>query len=277
MREAALLVTFVGAVVAATYFWRDAVLRGRTLDRVAAEGERGRGADQAVPAAVAFPPRYRWLVLLAGVGIGGSLGLAGVPGPFALAASFIGAAVADLVERLVADRRSLQIEQQLADAIDLLVGALRAGASLLRALEATLHEVEAPLGTYLEDVVGRVRLGDAPHVAMDALAARVPLETFRLFSQTLAVHWEAGGSLASTLSTVGRTIRDRIELTRRVNAQSVEAKLSSMAVLVITYGIAFFAWSANRESVEAFAGSAIAVVLQAVGLVWMDRLSRIRF
>ena len=48
--------------------------------------------------------------------------------------------------------------------------------------------------------------------------ARVPLETFRLFAAALTVHQEVGGSLAPTLATVGRIIRDRIELTRRIRS-----------------------------------------------------------
>ena len=57
--------------------------------------------------------------------------------------------------------------------------------------------------------------------------ARVPLETFRLFSAALTVHQEVGGSLAPTLATVGRIIRDRIELTRRVRSLTVQSRAST--------------------------------------------------
>jgi Flp pilus assembly protein TadB len=84
-----------------------------------------------------------------------------------------------------------------------------------------LEEVGPPLRPYFQD-------SRRPHparrrsarAAVSDLQVHVPLETFDLFATSLAIHWEVGGSLATTLSTVGRTVRDRIELARRVRAQS---------------------------------------------------------
>jgi tight adherence protein B len=152
------------------------------------------------------------------------------------------------------------------------------------AFEATLQDARPPLRPYLQEVVGRVRLGDDPREVIMALAEEVPLDTFRLFSMSLAVHWEVGGSLASTLATVGRTIRDRIELDRRVRAQSIEAHASVAAVLGITYILAYLMWQAGPERMEAFVRSglgnhlvALVIGLQAVGLIWMSRVSRSGF
>src|ERR1041384_260997 len=92
-----------------------------------------------------------------------------------------------------------------------MVGSLRAGASLLAAFESALEEVGPPLRPYFQEVAGRLRLGDEPRRALRDLQRNVPLETFRLFAPSLTVHWEVGGSLATTLSTVGQTVRDRIE------------------------------------------------------------------
>ena len=47
-----------------------------------------------------------------------------------------------------------------------------------------------------------------------------------LFAAALSVHWEVGGSLAPILATVGRTVRDRIELSRRISAMTTQARLS---------------------------------------------------
>jgi Flp pilus assembly protein TadB len=112
----------------------------------------------------------------------------------------------------------------------------------------------------------------------------VPLETFRLFATALSVHWDVGGSLATTLATIGRTIRDRIELSRRMRTQGIEAHLSVMLVLLLAYLLAYLMWQANPERFRAFVASdigsdltAIVILLQAVGLVWMARISRSGF
>ena len=90
--------------------------------------------------------------------------------------------------------------------------------------------------------------------------------------------------LTQTLSTVGRTIRDRIELRRRVRAQATQAQASVIGILFIVYGIAFITWRTNPERAVQFVNSEIginlvsaAMILQAVGLLWMFRLSRFKY
>ena len=80
-----------------------------------------------------------------------------------------------------------------------MVGALGAGASVADAMENAMREPASPLRPQLEEVIGRIRLGDDPPAAYRGLAQRVPLETFLLFCSALAVQSETGGSLAPTL------------------------------------------------------------------------------
>ena len=146
------------------------------------------------------------------------------------------------------------------------------------------HVGGPPLRPYFQEVAGRIRLGDDPRTAVSDLQLHVPLETFRLFATSLAIHWEVGGSLATTLSTVGQTVRDRIELSRRVRAQSVESHASVGVVMLIAYILAFLMWRTNPDRLEAFVrtgvGTALVagvITLQAVGLVWMSKLTRSTF
>jgi tight adherence protein B len=185
------------------------------------------------------------------------------------------------LEAMFAERRVQKIEVQLADAIDLMVGALRAGAGLTKALESAVYESRPPLREQLDEVAGRIHFGDDPQVAFRSLTERVPLETFLLFSSALSVHWEVGGSLAPTLATVGRTIRDRIELSRRMRAMSTQARVSIIAVMGITYFIAALMWSNDPARMKGFLSTSIgswfvaaAVVLQAVGIVWSASITR---
>ena len=232
-----------------------------------------------------FPPRHQVAAYAAGVVIGALLWTAaGVPLAIAVAAGMLAGVLAHLVEEHVGGQKTDAIEAQLAAAIYLMVGSLRAGASLLAAFESALEEVGPPLRPYFQEVAGRIRLGDDPRGAVSALQVHVPIETFRLFATSLAVHWEVGGSLATTLSSVGQTVRDRIELSRRVRAQAVEAQASVAVVLVMAYMLGFLMWRTNPDRLEAFIGTSIGtslvaavIVLQAVGLVWMSKLNRSAF
>lgn len=233
----------------------------------------------------AFPPRYRMAAPGAGTVAGGVLWLVvGMPIEISIAAGLLFGVFAHLIEDYIGGQKAAAIEAQLAAAIYLMVASLRAGASLLAAFEAALEEVGPPLRPYFQEVAGRIRLGDDPRAAVGDLQRNVPLETFRLFATSLAIHWEVGGSLATTLSTVGQTVRDRIELSRRVSAQSVESHASVVVVLGIAYVLAFLMWRTNPDRLEAFVmtgiGTAIVagvITLQAIGLVWMSRLNRSTF
>jgi tight adherence protein B len=229
-----------------------------------------------------FPRRYRAASGAAGVLAGLVLWLgAGAPMVIAISVGVLIGVIAHLAEDHVSQQQSATIEGQLASAIYLMVGSLRAGASLLAAFESALEEVGPPLRPYFQEVAARIRLGDDPRAAVSDLQVGVPLETFRLFATSLAIHWDVGGSLATTLSTVGQTIRDRIELSRRVRAQSVESNMSVAVVMGIAYILAFLMWRTSQDRMEAFVATDIGtiivagvIVLQALGLVWMSRLNR---
>ncbi len=232
-----------------------------------------------------FPPRYRWvapaLALAVGVGCWEWLRW---PIPFALAAAGIVGVVVGIVESLRASTRTLALEMQLTEAIDGLVSALRVGMSLPKALEVAMQESKAPLRGYLEDMVARLRLGEEALVIFRDLAQRIPLESIQLFSLTLSAQWASGGRVATSLAAVGRTIRDRIEVSRRVQAQAVEANVSVAAMMAISYGLAWIMWRANPKSFLAFLATDLglyltagAMLLQAVGIFWVRQLSHIRY
>ena len=283
-----MLAGLVGAI-AAWYLWyvqRAQRLAAERLAELIGKAPKAENREELLIRTVrSFPPRYRFVPGALGFMVAVALWFfAGLPMEVAVAAGILIGVLSYLVEDYVAEQKAATIEIQLAAAIDLLVGSLRAGSSLLAAFESALQEAEPPLRPYFQEVAGRIRLGDDPRVAVGELPVHVPLETFRLFATSLAIHWEVGGSLATTLSTVGRTVRDRIELSRRVRAQSIEAHASVAVVFILAYIIGFLMWRANPDRLESFIKTALGtelvagvVTLQAVGLVWMSRLSRSTF
>jgi len=189
-----------------------------------------------------------------------------------------------LIDGMWLARQETLIEQQLSAAIDLMVGALYAGASVPSAVEIALRETKRPLAPQLEEVLGRLRYGDNPIAVFRGLARRVPLDNFRLFATSLAVHWEVGGSLAPTLSTVGRTIRDRIEIARRIHSMTTQSRVSTIAVLGTTYFIGLLMWRNDPQRMQEFLTNSVgkglvsgALILEAVGIVWAAHIGKVKF
>jgi tight adherence protein B len=265
-------------------------LRRVSLHRIGLQVEEDNLLSPAILAAPqqsvrTYPRRYQFAAPVAGLLMAGIVFWGtGLPVPYSIGSGTLIAALTYLLEIHWADVRIERVESQLVNAIDLMVASLRAGSALLAALEATLHEAGQPLRQELEIMVGRIRLGEDPRTAVKELAARIPLESFRLFSHSLLVHWETGGSLTSSLRTVGTTVRDRLEVSRRISAQAIEAQLSVVAVMAIAYGLVVFMLKSNpgpmRRLLYSEIGAYVAgsiMLLQTIGTLWIWRMSRIRF
>lgn len=289
MLEIAFIVLLIGGAGTMLYLHHRKKLTRIVVTRMTAAGHEGEEPEEEAEIEVyrggLALRRFIWIPWLLGVicgvvfysVIGMNLLFSSL---FALIIGVLGAQA----ESTINAKRQMKIEIQLADAIDIIVGALRSGVGLVDALGHALRETPKPLHGLIEEINGRLRLGDNPGEVFAELAYRVPLESFRLFSFTLAVHWEIGGSLAPTLATVGRTIRDRTALARRVRSESMQARASVIAILLITYVLGFIVWRTNPDRVESLLSTQIgqgmfaaSVFLQLVGLVWMSKLSDIKY
>ncbi len=282
--EAGLICIFMVLASVASYAWWDILIRRsyvqRLEDLLASVSERSHHRVLRL-----FPRQYRFLPLML---CGGVLMLlvqfGDVPLPFAVAASILLGVVSYLIEAHFVRRQLDTIEQQLADSIDMIVGLLQSGMALPKTLEMVMHETEQPLKHYLTDMVGRIHLGDDPSSVIQQLGKQIPLETFQLFSSILSVQWWSGGSLSSTLANVSAVVRSRMELDRRIRTQSIESQLSVLSILLITYGLSIMMWYVNPTSMEHFLSTtagvylgAGAIMAQAIGIIWISKLSEIHF
>ena len=159
-----------------------------------------------------------------------------------------------------ADRRAFRIEEELADSIDLMVSSLRSGVGMMDALESSVAESRGRFRDLLEDVIARIRFGEAPAAAIATMGERVPLESFWLFSMTQRVHWEVGGAVARNLAAVGIFVRDRLEMRRLILAQSTQARISMLFVALLTYIIGALVWYSNPPRMEEFVSSRIGLI-----------------
>jgi len=287
MYEGIALAAFAGGTLVLLHRWRAAVAVHRARQRLQVEEGPVRAAalEPRTLARRTFPPRFAWLAWICGLGLGGTL-LVASPLSLKFCVTFgllLGVAAAQ-AEAFWADHMRSRVERQLVDALDLVIASLGAGSSVMAALENATREAQPPLRPYFEEIVGRVRYGDDPKQVFLQLAQQIPQETFLLFAATLAVHWEVGGSLGPTLANLGRVIRDRIEIARRIQANSVQSQASVAAVLFLTYFLALTTWRNNPEGMASFLGSEIGqwliigtLLLQAFGIVWMESLSRLRY
>ncbi|WP_138731588.1 type II secretion system F family protein [Modestobacter excelsi] len=181
-------------------------------------------------------------------------------------------------------RRQAAFADQLDDSLQLMASSLRAGHSLLRALDSVSHEAASPTAEEFARIVNETRVGRELADALDEVAARTASEDFTWVAQAIAIHREVGGNLAEVLDSVGHTIRERNAIRRQVKALAAEGKLSAIVLMALPFGVTAFLSLSNpaylakfTQSLAGWALLAAALVMMVVGGLWLKKTVAIRF
>jgi tight adherence protein B len=183
-----------------------------------------------------------------------------------------------------AGRRQAAFADQLDDSLQLMASSLRAGHSLLRALDSVSQEAASPTAEEFTRIVNETRVGRDLTAALDEVAARMGSDDFTWVAQAIAIHREVGGNLAEVLDTVGHTIRERNAIRRQVKALSAEGKLSAVVLMALPFGVLGFLSVTNpaylgkfTQSPAGWAMLAAGAVMLTVGGLWLKKTVAIRF
>ena len=186
-------------------------------------------ADRAQKAAIAFTPQQLIMVMIgvsvvafAGLTVGTEAGLAvrvvmgvamGVGGVFFWISS-------------KANKRVSLIEEQLPDAVELMVRSLRVGHPFAPALSIVSKEIKDPLATEFGIIADEASYGRDIGEALKAMAERLDMQDLRFLAVAVAIQQQSGGNLAEILDGLAKVIRARFRLFRRVKAITAEAQWS---------------------------------------------------
>ena len=186
-------------------------------------------AEKAQKANIAFSPTQLIMVmfLLAAVafigmtiGTGASLPVrAGVSVVMGVAAVFVWI-------NGKAKKRMSMIEEQLPDAVELMVRSLRVGHPFSSALNIVAKEIPDPLGSEMGMIADESAYGRDVGEALKAMAERMDMQDMRFLAVAVTIQQTSGGNLAEILDGLAKVIRSRFKLFRRVNAITAEAKWS---------------------------------------------------
>lgn len=119
-------------------------------------------------------------------------------------------------------RRRAAFADQLEDSLQLMASSLRAGHSVLRAVDSVAQEAAAPTSEEFARIVVETRVGRDLTAALDETAERMGSDDFSWVAQAIAIQREVGGNLAEVLDAVSGTIRERNAIRRQVKALAAE-------------------------------------------------------
>jgi tight adherence protein B len=224
------------------------------------------------------------LLICGATAIGGLLGVLLGGLRLAVVLAVLPPVLAKVLLALLTSRRQAAFADQLDDCLQLMASSLRAGHSLLRAVDSVASEASAPTSEEFTRIVVETRVGRDLDDALGEVAARMGSDDFTWVAQAIAIHREVGGNLAEVLDTVGGTIRERNAIRRQVKALSAEGKLSAVVLMALPFGIGGFIALTNPSYLAGFTETtagylmlAVAGLLLLAGGFWLKKMVSIRF
>jgi len=126
------------------------------------------------------------------------------------------------------ERKRLEaFQEQLPEAIDMLVSAMKAGYSFQAAMKFIGEEVPEPLGPEFARFYEEQRLGMEVRIALLALQERVNSLDLRMFVTAILIQRETGGNLSEVLGKISTLMRERSALKGEIATLTAESKLSA--------------------------------------------------
>jgi len=144
-------------------------------------------------------------------------------------------------------KRLKAFNNQLSDTINLMVNSLRAGYSVMQAMEAVAEEMDAPISTEFGRVVQEQQLGVSLENALGNMLRRVPSDDLDMMITAITIQREVGGNLAEVLDSISHTIRERVRIKGEIRALTAQSRVSGYMISVVPVILSVIIYLINPE------------------------------
>ena len=143
--------------------------------------------------------------------------------------------------------RRARFNRQLIDALVLIEGGVRAGYSLLQALDLVIDELQAPASEEFSRVRQEVGLGLPLSEALTNLSDRMQNRDLSLVVTAININSQVGGNLTTMISIVTETIRERIQLFSEVRALTAQQRYTGYMLTLLPFIVGAILFILNPE------------------------------
>lgn len=186
-------------------------------------------SEKAQKAAIAFTPQQLLLVMAGAsvvIFIGLSVGTATDTAVRLVMSVGMGVGGVFMWISMKANKRMGLIEEQLPDAVELIVRSLRVGHPFTNAISIVSKEIQDPLASEFGVIADEAAYGRDVGEALKDMAERLDMQDLRFLAVAVTIQQQSGGNLAEILAGLAKVIRARFRLFRKVKAITAEAKWS---------------------------------------------------
>jgi tight adherence protein B len=226
---------------------------------------------------------FAGMVFLSGMVPGGFLWLVSRNPVIAAAALFGGFGFPFVYLQLKYTKRLRMFNDQMLDTLTMLSNGVKAGYSMVQAMEMVAKESPPPMGTEFGRLVREVSLGVTVEEAMNNLKERVPSDELDLMVTVIMIQRQIGGNLSEILESIANTIRERNKLNGMINALTAQGRMSGLviggmpfALLGVLYVInpkyISLLWTYHSGAFQAYYLLIMCVVMELTGFVIINKI-----
>ena len=149
-------------------------------------------------------------------------------------------------------QRLRKFEAQFPEGLEFVARAMRAGHAFSVSLEMLHREFDEPLAGEFRRTFDEQNLGLPLEVALEKLAARIPLLDVQFFVSAVLLQKRTGGNLAEVLDKLAYLIRERFKLRGRIRAISAHGRMTGTALSMIPAAVAVIMFYVNPQYIMFF-------------------------
>jgi len=143
-----------------------------------------------------------------------------------------------------------KIEHQLPDALMLIAGGLRSGASLSTALFQLTNECLPPLKNEIAFIIKEQKVGLPLSDALLNFQKRMPINAVILMTTSIRIALETGGELAETLTKAAETLRQINQSEGKIKALTSQGKMQAWVVGLMPIALIFVLCQMEPEAMD---------------------------
>ena len=173
-------------------------------------------------------------------------------------------------------------DDQLGDALNLIVNSLRAGYSTSQALEVISNEMPKPICDEFGRVVLELQLGVPFDTAMSNLLRRMPSPDMDLVITAMSVQREVGGNLAEVLDAITFTIRERVRIKGEIKTLTAQGRITGMLITGLPFVLSGVIYMVNPDFMSGliedpcgWAMIGVALFLLVIGYISVRKITNI--
>ncbi|MGB9358882.1 MAG: type II secretion system F family protein [Acidimicrobiia bacterium] len=182
----------------------------------------------------------------------------------------------------VAAKQRKRFDKQLPETLNLLATSLRAGYSIMQAIEAVASEAPDPTRREFGRAMSEIRLGRPMIDALSDIADRMESQDFEWTVLAISIQREVGGNLAEVLQSTSETMLQRNRLRGEMKALTAEGRISMYVMAALPFGLFGAIYFLNPGYIEPMMNSVIgiaifgfALFMMGLGIFWMTKIVKV--